>query len=362
MSGIRDGIPHNYSRVAHLLKFTITWFNYAAFIFVLFVGGIGFYFFSQKALLPIFDWLIPWAGLVLATALNLRLCTYLAIIEGSGEVGQVAKLRLIQSVIGNILMWTALTFGAKLWSITIIPMIALIVGIPWLRRHSFILSLHENIKEGLTSLIDWRKEYLPMQWRIALSWASGYLIFHAITPIIFIRLGPVEAGQVGLVLAIFNGVQTLGMTWMNSRAPEFGELISQNNRLKLNELFKALFKKSVTIVLIGVGTVILGAYVLNQLNINFAKRIPSEAVLACFGLGTVVNAMIFSMALYMRCHKEEPMLLSSVMVGFLSILGVYMGTTYGLLITVFMYSLITTIIGLPWTWLLFRKYYPSRLL
>lgn len=362
MVGVRDGVAHHHSRVAHLLQFTNTWFNYAAFAFVIFVGGIGLLFFNEKAALPVSDWVIPWSALVLSTAVNLKFGSRLAIVEGSGEVGQVAQLRLIQSVIGNGLMWGALTLGAKLWALPIVPIVASIATMIWLRRHSLILNLQSSIKVGLTSLIDWKGEYLPMQWRIALSWASGYLIFQAITPITFARLGPVEAGQIGLALAIFNGVQTLGMSWMNSRAPEFGELIAQNDRWKLNELFKGLFKKSTLIVAIGVGLVILGANVLNQLDINIAKRIPTEAVLTCFGVATVVNAMIFSMALYMRCHKEEPMLASSVVGGILILVGIYVGTAYGLLVTAFVYASITTIIGLPWAWLLFRRYYPSRIL
>lgn len=361
MVGVRDGAAHYHSRVAHLMQFTSTWFNYAALVFIIFVGSIGFWFFNEKAALPVSDWVIPWCALVLSTALNLRFGSRLAIVEGSGEVGQVAQLRLIQSVIGNLLMWCALTLGAKLWAIPVVPVVSSIATMIWLRRHSLILSLQSSIKVGLISLIDWKGEYLPMQWRIALSWASGYLIFQAITPITFARLGPVEAGQIGLALAIFNGVQTLGMSWMNSRAPEFGELIAQNDRLKLNELFKGLFKKSTLIVAIGVGLVVLGANVLNQLDINIAKRIPTEAVLVCFGVVTIVNAMIFSMALYMRCHKEEPMLVSSIVGGIFILIGVYVGTAYGLLITAFVYASITTIIGLPWAWLLFRKYYPSRI-
>ncbi len=361
MVGVRDGLAHHHSRVAHLLQFTNTWFNYAALIFVLAVGGFGIWFFNEKAALPVADWSVPWAVLVLATGLNLRYGPRLAIIEGSGEVGQVARLRLIQSVLGNLLMWAALTFGAKLWAVPIVAIVASISTMIWLSRHQLILSLQSSLKEGLSSLIDWKKEYLPMQWRIALSWSSGYLIFQAITPITFARLGPVEAGQIGLALAIFNGVQTLGMSWMNSRAPEFGELIAKNDRLKLNELFKGLFKKSTLIAAIGVGLVILGANVLHQLDISIVKRIPNEAVLACFGVATVVNAMVFSMALYMRCHKEEPMLVSSVVGGILILIGIYVGTAYSLLMTAFFYALITTIIGLPWSWLLFRRYYPAQI-
>lgn len=358
--GLREGNADNLSRVAHLLKFTNKCFNFLSVLFALSVGGVGYWFFSEKDAIHAYDWIVPWFALVLAAAFNLRYGARLALIEGAGEVGRVAQLRLKQSIIGNLLMWIALTFGAKLWAVSIVPMVAAIATAIWLSRHKILQDLYGVIDCGLTSKIDWRREYLPMQWRIALSWASGYLIFQAITPLTFAKLGPVEAGQIGLAFAIFNGVQTLGMSWINSRSPEFGQLIAKNNRVSLNKLFFKLFSKSTIIVTFGCGIVLLVALILNILEKQIAERIPGVAVLACLAVSTSINSVIFSMALYMRSHKEEPMLISSVFGGILILIGLYFGTSYSLLLAVFIYALITTVIGLPWTYLIFRKYYPVR--
>jgi hypothetical protein len=352
---------HHRSRLAHLLRFSDRWFRYVAVGFLLIVGVLGYVFFSTENALSVDQWFVPWCLLVLASSFNLRYSSILAMIEGSGEVGQVAQLRLVQSVIGIILMWVALSLGWKLWAIPIAPLIAFIATAIWVRHHHFILGLRERLVLGIGSKIDWRNEYLPMQWRIALSWASGYLIFQAITPIVFAKLGPVAAGQVGLALAMLNGIQTLGMSWINSRAPEFGALIALQERHKLNTLFVGSFKKAITLVIIGVILLIVGVYLLHIFDIALSSRIPDIATLTCFGVASIINAAIFSMALYMRSHKEEPMLWSSVVGGLLVLLGVYIGASYSILLTAFIYALLAGIVGLPWAWILFRPYFQRKL-
>jgi hypothetical protein len=358
---ITSGSDHHRSRLAHLLQFSDRWFRYMAFGYLLIVGTAGYFFFSAENSLPSSEWLYPWCILVFASALNLRYSARLAMVEGSGEVGQVAQLRLAHSVIGNILMWIALSLGWKLWAIPIASLIAFIATVIWLRRHHFILDLHSRLAFPITSKIDWRNEYLPMQWRIAFSWASGYLIFQAIIPIVFAKLGPVAAGQVGIALAMLNGIQSLGMSWVNSRVPEFGALIALHERRILNELFIDSFQKAITLVVIGVILLIAGVSLLHVYSLSLSSRIPDIATLTLFGVASIVNAAIFSMALYMRCHKEEPMLWSSVVGGLLVLLGVYIGASYSIELTAFIYVLITSIIGLPWAWILFKPYFQKDL-
>jgi hypothetical protein len=56
-----------------------------------------------------------WIGLITFSAINLYFSPLLAVAEGCGYVGQVAKLRLAQSIIGFSLTWICLFFGAGLW-------------------------------------------------------------------------------------------------------------------------------------------------------------------------------------------------------------------------------------------------------
>ena len=41
--------------------------------------------------------------------------------------------------------------------------------------------------------VSWKHEIWPFQWRIAVSWMSGYFIFDLINPVAFYFCGPVDA-------------------------------------------------------------------------------------------------------------------------------------------------------------------------
>lgn len=355
VGAVERGDPHD--RVALILQFSDSWFVRAALLFLVIVGGAGGLFFSTHGTLQLREWLGPWALLVIATAAGMRLVPRLALLEGAGEVGEVARLRLVQSVVGNILMWGLLFAGMKLWALAVLPATGLVFTYLWLRRHSLIRDLNVRRARGISSFLDWRKEVFPLQWRIALSWASGYLIFQAITPIAFAKLGTVEAGQIGLAFAIFNGVQSVGMSWMYTKTPRYAELVARNQRDALNALFVGALKLSVAVVLFGVLCVLLCVWLLGELHSGLEARLPDLSAMACFGVTTVANCIVFSLALYMRSHKEEPMLTSSIVGGVLVLSGVYIGASYSVLTTALAYMLITVGVGLPWAGLLFMGYY-----
>ena len=48
---------------------------------------------------------------------------------------------------------------------------------------------------GATEKISWRKEVFPMQWKIALSFMSGYFVFQLFTPVLFHYQGAEVASQ-----------------------------------------------------------------------------------------------------------------------------------------------------------------------
>ena len=73
--------------------------------------------------------------LVIATAFNLRLSPGLALMEGCGKVGQVARLRLVQSFLGYVSFWAILFAGMGLWSIVAMPIASAICTSYWLKTH-----------------------------------------------------------------------------------------------------------------------------------------------------------------------------------------------------------------------------------
>lgn len=346
-----------FDRIAEVYRFSERWFLIASMIYGLLVGVVGFVFFSNKSVLPLATWGGAWCLLIVASALNLRLSPYLAMLEGAGQLDDVARLRLQQSVVGHLSMWSMLFAGMGLWALPLVPAICAVFTRFWIGRQDLIVRVRERLEQKFPLSLDWRREVLPLQWKIALSWASGYFLFQAMTPIAFARLGPVAAGQLGLALAVFNGVQSVGLSVMYAKTPKMAEFIALGERWPLNRLFRRAVLLSSLAVGLGVLAIQGGQAFLVEVGSPLAERLPQFLPLLCLGAACMANSLISSMALYMRSHKEEPMLVSSVVGGILTLFGVYGGAEYGMLPMVLAYTGVTVLIGLPWAWILFQKYY-----
>lgn len=355
--GRLTGKESHLGRLTSLARLIRRWYGVAAMLFALIGGGAGAVFFIQKGTEPMSVWLGVWVVLVGATAANLWLSPGLAVMEGCGKVGQVARLRLVQSVLGYAILWVALLSGAGLWAAAAVPVVSAVCTGYWLTTHGHMLGWLSSRVTDVKNQLRWRADVLPLQWRIALSWASGYLIFNLFTPMVFSHHGAVEAGRLGMALTVFSAISTIGMSWVNAKAPNFTMHIARGERHELNALFKALFLRSTLVVTLMSASVVLAALHFSQLGVPLMMRIATPDVLAVLAVVTIVNSMVFALAIYMRAHREEPMLTQSIVFGLLNVCTVYFGSKIGIFTMMFFYMLISIFVSLPWTICLFGKYF-----
>ena len=164
------------------------------------------------------------------TAANLFVSAAAAILEGCGKVAHVALMRLLQSVFAVTAVWLILSLGGHLYALTISSLMMALIGFSWLRikyRKFFIdLLAHRTPLHGMS----WRKEIWPFQWRIAVSWMSGYLIFQLFTPLLFKTHGPEVAGQMGMRLQMIGAMNVATMAWISTKAPTYGRMVAKNQR------------------------------------------------------------------------------------------------------------------------------------
>jgi hypothetical protein len=85
-------------------------------------------------------------------------------------------------------------------------------------------------------------------------------------------------------------------------------------------------------------------------------RISPLPVLACLAWVTIVNAVIFSAATFMRAHRQEPLLAASIVGGVLTAAAAWIGSRMGVTATMLLYAAVTTCVGLPWSLVLLSRY------
>ncbi len=351
------GAPDRLARLAAMRHLLSRWYLAAAVLFFIGVNVMGGLFFRNGEL-PAARWAPPWCLLVAATAANLMLSWRIAVVEGFGLVRDVGRLRLVQSMIGYVAMWVVLLAGAGLWVVTLVPMTTSVCSMLWLRRRP-AADIFGPIAaaSAAASSFSWQREILPFQWRIAVSWISGFFIFQLFAPLIFKYHGAVEAGRVGLGISIFNAVTAVGTSWVAAKVPAIAQFLAQGRRVEASALFRRLTIASMSFVILAAAVLVLAIDIIGRLGLPIAHRLPSVTVTAYLALAAVGNSFVGPAAMFMRAHKEEPLLASAVAMAIATSLTVYLVAPLGASWVVGSYGLLCWIIGVPWTAALLRRYY-----
>ena len=351
---VRD--PIALARLISLSRLLGRWYFVTSLLFGLAAGTGGIIFFMTQAGGASGMMLLIWIVLVLATAANLYLSPWLAVMEGMGEVGRVARLRLIQSVLGYGLTILALVSGARLGAVPALAIIGALCTSYWLsRREPMLRWLRREAAttDADATMLSWRRDIFPLQWRIAVSWISGYFIMQLFVPLTFVHWGAVEAGRLGMSLSIFNAVLTVGLSWVNTKLPVMSGQIARGEHRPLNTLFFGALARSMVAVVLGCIAVVLAYAILPA---TMRSRLADPSVMALLAVTTMLLCFTSALATYMRAHKEEPLLAASVTLAALSLAAAVFGSWFGVPVMMALYATILLVVSLPWILRIFLQY------
>jgi hypothetical protein len=163
--------------------------------------------------------------------------------------------------------------------------------------------------------IGWKAELLPMQWRIAVSWLSGYFVYWTFTPVLFHFQGPVVAGQMGMTWWLVLGISGVSSLLSVTKAPQFGMLIARREFGTLDRLFVRLVASSFALVVCGAAAIWTLVVVLNEIGHPLAARLLPPIPCGLFLVATVLLQISVVQGVYLRAHKREPFLIPSLVSG-----------------------------------------------
>ncbi len=311
------GDPRSLSRVAHLTRFAVTWYSTLGTIFFIGVGIGGFVFLTKKND-PTISWMGPWTILVLLFAVQLSLTPIQAILEGCNQIARVSFVRLGASVAGSIAFWSALFFKLGLWAACLMYGFSVSMQI-FLFAYQYGRFFQSLYKTEHSERISWKKEMLPMQWRLGIAGILNCIATSFITPLMFWYHGAKIAGQMGMGWQIMVAAQAISLTWIYAYTPVFGVLISQKKYDDLDRLFYrvTLISLGVLVFLCVSGWIFIR--ILLEMQNRFALRCMPPGPLALFLLAAIFMHIPQCQSAYLRAHKREPLVLvnvaSSLMMG-----------------------------------------------
>lgn len=356
MTKLTGDIQH-LSRLSSILKLCLKYFTLLALFLFLVLQIFGYIFFSMYDSQELaVSWEYPWFLLVLSTSLLFIINPVLAFIEGLGKVKEVAVLRFFQQIIYLPSLILVLILGGKLWALGIASMFTFIFLFSALYFSNYRLILVNIYKSINQWRINYMKEIFPFQWKIAISWISGYLIFQLFNPVLFATEGSKIAGQMGMTMVAISGISSISISWINTKVPLFSRLIAKNSYLELDQVFNDTIKQLSIINLLLTLSFIIFIYFSIYFEFEIADRFLDLSLVIILGITSFFNQFVFAWAAYLRSHKKEPFLINSTILGILIAISVFVSSNfYGVTGVVIGYSALTLFLGVPWAYYIFQN-------
>lgn len=356
-NNIFKGEQKYISRLASIIHFSTKWyFIFALLLIIALILGGGIFFYKNTQGVEHIQWEVPWLMVSIFGGLNLLISPIMAILQGMHKVKEIAKLTFIQQIIVMIVSWISLILGAKLYLVAINLMMNFFILLILYGLSGYLKLLYNLLKYKVIEKINYWKEIFPYQWKIALSWASGYFIFQALNPIVFSFYGAVVAGKLGMTITILNGILALVISWTSTKIPLWSSYIAKREYDELDKSVIYTIKKSTLVAFLGICGAIILIGGLQYFNLNLGNRfLPIE--LAFILLMTIpINNVINIWSASLRSFKKEPFLFVALMVGLFSITEVYITAKFfSLTILIIGYFLVFALVSLPLNLYVYNK-------
>ena len=203
INGFIHGKRENRDKFFTLIRYAIKLYIVVIPILLFLMVVIGFYVFKNSTL----DIKIAWILFAFIGAINLFINLLQSIYQGMDKVTYIYRARSIGTMLFFIVAAIMLSFGFGIWSIVVSSSIAAIFLLLNLFKHSryFWIQLYRYKPKIYYS---WMNEIIKLQGKYAISWASGYAIFHLLVPITYATVGAITAGQIGATVTLIVGLSS----------------------------------------------------------------------------------------------------------------------------------------------------------
>jgi hypothetical protein len=352
-NGLLVGDNKKIDRIISLIYFSFKFYIFVIFIAFILLTVIGTFILAHsKANITL---LSAWAMYSFTGAFLLLVSLLGAVLKGFNKVALVQKIIFITGFASIISTWTALSFGFGLWALAAGSTVNIILSI-WMFFSSSSKLWNQIIYSKVKYRYNWLKETLPLQWRYAISWTSGYLILQFMVPVTMYYAGATLAGKLGLSLVMARAIQSMASSWGMTKLPEFNMLVAKGDRPNLDNLINKVQKQSLLVFILGAIAILMLLMFIFPL-IGWEQRILPVYEVGIILLAETALLIIYNWAFYLRSHKREPYIGISVINGILTGFGVW-ASLYLFNSTLFalsVYCIVQWIILIPAGWIFIRK-------
>lgn len=345
------GDERHLKRLSTLFTFTSRWITTIVLLSVPVILFIGYYLFSLRR--TEVHWFIPWIVFVIAAAMSFVNNVILYFFEGCDSVGIVQRMRSVIAIFMTLTMSAALALKLGLLALSVSLLASAVLGSILIWRE-FGPAISGFIEESKTYSHQWGGEVVPLFWRYAISWASGYFIFQMYTPVMFHFHGPVEAGKIGISITLWMGIFSISNVWVSAVTPKLNMLVSKKDWKALDTLFLKSLLFSIATFMTGVVFVFL-LFLIFRGKVTLFERFIGNLSMSILAAGWFFQISINTLAVYLRAHKEEPLAMPSFVSAVYIVLTTFLCAKFLPPEYFFLGFLSSYLWGLPWILTIFYR-------
>ena len=317
------------TRLATLVRFSLVWYAVVALVVVVGLGIGGSLYFRTFTAADAPSWRLAWWVAVIATGASVLLVPVFALLEGVNRVETVHGARLSQAIASRVAGALAIIGGAGLFTIAVARWVSFAAGVLGLGRENF-LSIRTYLVRSSSDTFAWRRDIWPLQWKFALSWLSGYFLYSLFTPILFAFHGPEVAGRMGLTLTAATAISSAAFAAIATKVPLLAIHAATSAYRDMDALFRRATISALSLASAGAAIFFGGLMATRELGLEMATRFLPPLPTALLLTAIVLQQVRFAMGSYLRAHKQEPLVLLSVLEALIAIpLLTLLGRSFG---------------------------------
>jgi hypothetical protein len=294
------------SRLAGLLRFSLRWYLGITLLLGIGLGIAGAVYFHAFSYDRGIAWQVPWWTAVAITAVSILLAPWFSLLEGANHVARVHGVRLAQGVLSRVAGFVAILSGFGLFTVAVTRMVSFVVGILGLARESMAIVRRLRQPRAAEEPVSYRRELWPVQWRFALTWLSGYVLYSLFTPALFAFHGPEVAGRMGMTAAAAAAVSSAAFSVMATKVPRLALLAAERDFSAMDTLFRRATFSSVLVACLGSALFLASLAIARAIDLAIASRFLSILDTAILLGALVLQQVRYAMGSYLRAHKAEP--------------------------------------------------------
>lgn len=351
-SKIFVGSEEHIKRMSSLFRFIIQWMRVVLAIALTAIIIVGFIMFSGSN--DNVNWLMPWILYAVSSVYAFSSQVALSFFEGCDQFAITQKTHTLSGVFHCVATIGLLAAGMGLYALSLPLLLKGSVAFLSIRKH-FGTSVMQLRKEEGGEEIAWKKEFVPLLSRYAVSWISGYFASQIYNPLTFSLFGSSAAGKVGYSLSIVQAIYSVANAWSLISIPKYNMAVEKREWTYMDSLLKRNLIYSSVVYTIGICALYLTQRIPFLKTLIWSRLIFGQAMTALCG-AYYISMISYAMSTYLRAHKKEPFLIPSVLLGVSSALLTFIFTYYIGLNFIFFGYFLGNLLVLPLAVHIWRKF------